>query len=114
MPGKITEVTGILKGINLPVAVREPLVRTGDPIQHHRKVSWRIARTYNVFASTCARSHLDAFQNSFQFRVALSAAQISEFPDHGAKYLRLGSRQQVGHVQSPKLGLTPDLSALPS
>jgi hypothetical protein len=35
---KVTEVTGIVKGINLPVAIREPLVRTGDPIQQHRKV----------------------------------------------------------------------------
>ena len=33
---KITEVTGILKRIYLPVAVLKPLIQAGDPVQQHR------------------------------------------------------------------------------
>jgi len=32
MPGKITEVTGILKRIYLPGAVLEPLIQSGDAL----------------------------------------------------------------------------------
>jgi hypothetical protein len=33
MPVEITEVTRILKCIDLPIAVREPLIQAGDALQ---------------------------------------------------------------------------------
>jgi hypothetical protein len=56
-------------------------------------MSRRPAGGYNIFASTGARSHLDAIQNGIQFRVAVYA-QTSEFLNQRTKGL-----PQTGHVQ---------------
>src|SRR5215216_4927752 len=100
MPVKITEVARILKCIYLPVAVLEPLIQAGDPVNQHRRMSRRPAGGYNVFASTGARSDLDAIQNGIQFRVPIHA-QTSEFLNQRTKSLSPRSVQQTDHVQPP-------------
>ena len=97
---KITEVAGILKCIYLPVAVLEPLIQAGDPVNQHRRMSRRPARRYNVFASTGPRSDLDVIENGLQFPLALHA-QTSEFLNQRTKGLSPQSVQQTDHVQPP-------------
>src|SRR4029453_8395963 len=62
----------------------------------------RPAPGYDVFASTAARSHLDATDNGLQFRVAVHA-QTSEFLHERTKSLSPRSVQQTDHVQPPNL-----------
>jgi hypothetical protein len=95
---KITEVTSILKRIYLPVAVLEPLIQAGDPVNQHRCMSRRPAGGHNVFASTGTRSDLDAIKNGIQFRVAVHA-QTSEFLNQRTKGLSPRSVQQTDHTQ---------------
>ena len=63
-------------------------------------MSHRPAGGYNVFASACARSHLDAIENGIQFRLAVHA-QTSELLDQRIKDLSARSVQQTDHVQIP-------------
>src|SRR5215216_3329441 len=64
-------------------------------------MSRRPAGGYNVFASTGARSDLDAIHNGIQFRVAVHA-QTSEFLNQRTKSLSPRSVQQTGHTQLHK------------
>src|SRR5215216_3384511 len=62
-------------------------------------MSRRPAGGYNVFASTGARSDLDAIQNGIQFRVAVHA-QTSEFLNQRTKSLSCGGTNPQRAIQA--------------
>jgi hypothetical protein len=56
---KITKIARIVECMDLPAAVFEPVIRTGNAVQKYGQVSWRSAGTYNLFPSAYANAHLD-------------------------------------------------------